>query len=89
MFQYIFDERLIFPPIENPERILDCGYGSAAWSFDVAEKYPDCQVCSLSCGAKMQTIIPNSEPQVIGIDITPHMKPEEMPRNLWLQVSHR
>ncbi|CCX16239.1 S-adenosyl-L-methionine-dependent methyltransferase [Pyronema domesticum] len=66
IFQYIFDERLIFPPIENPERILDCGYGSAAWAFDVAEKYPDCQV--------------------IGIDITPHMKPEEMPRNLWLQI---
>lgn len=25
--------------------------------------------------------------QVIGIDISPHMKPDETPENLWLQVS--
>ncbi|KAF8241988.1 S-adenosyl-L-methionine-dependent methyltransferase, partial [Wilcoxina mikolae CBS 423.85] len=66
MFQLVFNDRLIFPPIQNPGRILDCGYGSGAWCFDVAEKYPDCQV--------------------IGVDITPHMRPDEIPRNLWLQV---
>jgi ubiquinone/menaquinone biosynthesis C-methylase UbiE len=42
--QMVFDKRLIFPPIENPQMILDCGYGSAAWAVDVAEKYPDCRV---------------------------------------------
>lgn len=25
--------------------------------------------------------------QVIGVDISPHMKPDETPENLWLQVS--
>jgi len=57
---------LIFPPINNPKKILDCGYGSASWAIEVAEKYPDSKV--------------------IGIDISPHMKPDETPENLWLQV---
>ncbi|KAA8904481.1 S-adenosyl-L-methionine-dependent methyltransferase [Sphaerosporella brunnea] len=64
--QLVFDGRLIFPPIENPQNILDCGYGSGAWAVDVAEKYPDCQV--------------------VGVDITPHMQPDGVPRNLWLQA---
>jgi ubiquinone/menaquinone biosynthesis C-methylase UbiE len=50
VLQMIFDGRLIFPPIENPQNILDCGYGSGAWAVDVAEKYPECRVCSSDRG---------------------------------------
>ncbi|PGH27955.1 hypothetical protein AJ80_00209 [Polytolypa hystricis UAMH7299] len=66
VFNKVFDERLIFPPVVQPRRILDCGYGSGAWAVEVAEQYPQCEV--------------------IGIDITPHMKPDDTPENLWLQL---
>ncbi|KAJ5739446.1 hypothetical protein N7533_012230 [Penicillium manginii] len=66
VFQRIFDDRLIFPPIRRPRRVLDCGHGSASWAVEVAEQYPDCHV--------------------IGVDIAPHMSPDDVPENLWLQV---
>ncbi|KAJ5334059.1 uncharacterized protein N7506_007842 [Penicillium brevicompactum] len=66
VFQRIFDNRLIFPPIHQLERVLDCGHGSASWAVEVAEEYPECEV--------------------IGVDIAPHMSPEDVPNNLWLQV---
>ncbi|KAJ5604607.1 hypothetical protein N7510_009761, partial [Penicillium lagena] len=66
VFHRIFDHRLIFPPISQPRRVLDCGHGSASWAAEVAEQYPDCEV--------------------IGIDIAPHMSPDNVPENLWLQV---
>ncbi|KAK2733755.1 hypothetical protein FQN57_001942 [Myotisia sp. PD_48] len=62
----VFDDRLIFPPVPQPTKVLDCGYGSGAWAVAVADHYPSCEV--------------------IGVDITPHMKPDETPENLWLQV---
>lgn len=42
----IFDNRLIFPPIRNPQKILDCGYGSGAWAVATAEEYPEAEVGS-------------------------------------------
>ncbi|PGH10984.1 hypothetical protein AJ79_05135 [Helicocarpus griseus UAMH5409] len=62
----VFENRLIFPPVPGPKRVLDCGYGNGTWAVEVAEQYPSCDV--------------------IGIDISPHMKPDETPENLWLQV---
>lgn len=44
----VFDYRLLFPPLSEPKRVLDCGYGSAAWAIEVAEQYPDCEVRCLS-----------------------------------------
>lgn len=44
IFNLVFDNRLIFPPIRNPRRVLDCGYGAGNWALEVAERYPDCQV---------------------------------------------
>ncbi|KAK2759516.1 hypothetical protein FQN54_002995 [Arachnomyces sp. PD_36] len=67
VFNKVFDDRLIFPPVSQPKKVLDCGYGSGAWAVEVAEEYPGCEV--------------------IGIDISPHMKPDETPENLWLQES--
>lgn len=43
----VFDDRLLFPPLHHPRRILDCGYGSGAWAVEVAEQYPDCEVSNL------------------------------------------
>ncbi|RFU77380.1 methyltransferase [Trichoderma arundinaceum] len=66
MLSTVFDNRLIFPPISKPEKILECGFGAADWAVDVAEQYPDAVV--------------------VGLDISPHMIPEETPGNLDLQV---
>ncbi|KAL7808053.1 S-adenosyl-L-methionine-dependent methyltransferase [Trichoderma aethiopicum] len=66
MLRTVFDNRLIFPPVVRPQRILECGFGAAHWAVDVAEQYPDAEV--------------------VGLDISPHMVPEEMPNNLDLQV---
>ncbi len=52
LFQFVFDNRLIFPPLRNPRRILECGYGTAAWAVEVAEQYPDCEVSISSWGSK-------------------------------------
>jgi hypothetical protein len=50
VFTLMFDEKLIFPPLNNVRNVLDCGYGAASWAVDVAEEYPDCQVSSfLGC----------------------------------------
>lgn len=128
----IFDNRLIFPPVNNPQRILECGYGNCDWAISVAESYPDCEVCvdnirrqrdhcpryhvqtasprtmsvvityrfamslrrgyvfvvaSLVCPLEADLIELTME-QVLGVDISPHLKPEETPENLYLQVSH-
>jgi hypothetical protein len=36
--------KLFFPRIENPQKILDCGYGRGDWAVAVAEEYEDCEV---------------------------------------------
>ena len=40
----MFDDELIFPPIDYPLKVLDCGYGAGCWAVDVAETYEDCEV---------------------------------------------
>ncbi|KAL2159869.1 hypothetical protein VTH06DRAFT_2002 [Thermothelomyces fergusii] len=47
IFNMMFDNRLIFPPIPRPRRILDCGSGSGAWAMEVAEQYPECEVIGI------------------------------------------
>jgi SAM-dependent methyltransferase len=66
ILQLMFAGKLLFPPVSNPRRVLDCGYGSGAWCVGVAEAYPECEV--------------------IGVDVSPHMKPDDIPANVWLQV---
>jgi ubiquinone/menaquinone biosynthesis C-methylase UbiE len=44
IFNMMFDNRLIFPPIPRPRRILECGSGSGAWAMEVAEQHPECEV---------------------------------------------
>lgn len=40
--------RLYFPRVDNPRKILECGYGTGEWAVAVAEEYEDCEVSSLS-----------------------------------------
>ncbi|AEO55388.1 hypothetical protein MYCTH_2116126 [Thermothelomyces thermophilus ATCC 42464] len=47
IFNMMFDNRLIFPPIPRPRRILDCGSGSGAWAMEVAEQYLECEVIGI------------------------------------------
>ncbi|KAK0391268.1 hypothetical protein NLU13_0769 [Sarocladium strictum] len=66
IFCMVFDNRLIFPPVRSPRRILDCGCGGGSWAVAAAQQYP--------------------ESEVLGIDISPHMMPDDIPDNLDLQV---
>ncbi|KAI0815775.1 S-adenosyl-L-methionine-dependent methyltransferase [Xylaria sp. FL0064] len=40
----MFDNRFIFPPIDSPRRVLDCGFGTGEWALQVAWQYPRCEV---------------------------------------------
>jgi ubiquinone/menaquinone biosynthesis C-methylase UbiE len=44
VFCRVFDDRLIFPPVRAPKRVLDCGFGAGDWAFEVARAFPDCEV---------------------------------------------
>jgi hypothetical protein len=75
-------EPLFLAPVREPTRILDCGHGSGAWVVEVAESYCDCEVMFFSSKG-----IANADPiQVIGIDFSPIMNPDDIPENLHLQV---
>ncbi|KAJ5175960.1 uncharacterized protein N7482_001837 [Penicillium canariense] len=58
----LFDDRLIFPPVHRLRRVLDCGHGAASWAIEVAEQYPNCELLL----------------KVIGVDIAPHMSPDDV-----------
>ncbi len=50
LFNVIFDERLVFPPVTELKNVLDCGYGAASWAIEVAEAYPSCEVFTTAFG---------------------------------------
>lgn len=39
--------KLFYPDIRNPSKILDCGYGRGEWAVAVAEEYEDCEVTGI------------------------------------------
>ncbi|KAJ5780291.1 hypothetical protein N7457_005451 [Penicillium paradoxum] len=53
VFQRLFDNRLIFPPIHRLRRVLDCGHGAASWAVDVAEQNPGCEVIGVDIAPHM------------------------------------
>lgn len=71
--------------------VLDCGYGAASWAIEVAESYPTCSVCRDRPRPliKADADIVYNALQVIGVDISPHMKPDDTPENFWPQVCER
>lgn len=48
VFNLLFLNRLIFPPVSALRRVLECGFGAGSWAIDVATQYPDCEVCDLT-----------------------------------------
>jgi len=73
---------LFLAPVREPIRVLDCGHGSGAWVVEVAESYPDCEVMFFS-----SNVVANADRmEVIGIDFSPIMNPDDIPENLHLQV---
>ena len=67
------------PELRN---VLDVGYGAASWAIEMAESYPDCEVRSPIASRR----IPLTLDKVIGVDISPHMKPDDTPGNFWPEV---
>jgi len=49
-----FDGRHIFPPLNRPRRILECGYGAASWACEVAEQNPRCEVLGVDINPSMK-----------------------------------
>ena len=75
-------EPLFLAPVTELTRVLDCGHGSGAWVVEVAESYADCEVSFFSSNA-----VPVVDPmQVIGVDFSPLMNPDDVPENLHQQV---
>ncbi|KAL8407951.1 hypothetical protein RB594_006671 [Gaeumannomyces avenae] len=66
VFQLLFDGALIFPPIRNPRRILDCGFGTASWAVDVAEAHPNCIVNGVDISPLMA---PEEPPENVVLDV--------------------
>lgn len=46
VLRQVFDNRLIFPPVDTIRTILDCGCGAGDWAVDVANQYPEAEVLS-------------------------------------------
>lgn len=46
IFNQVFDNRLIFPPVASPRRVLDLGCGGGDWASAVAEELPRASVSS-------------------------------------------
>jgi hypothetical protein len=73
---------LFLAPVREPIRVLDCGHGSGAWVVEVAESYPDCEVMFFSSNVAASADLM----EVIGVDFSPIMNPDDIPENLHLQV---
>ncbi|KAK4231279.1 S-adenosyl-L-methionine-dependent methyltransferase, partial [Podospora fimiseda] len=86
VFNMIFENRSIFPPIPRPRRILECGSGSGAWAIQVAEEFPECEERLLKSVAVSSKLFPPIAASVIGIDINPYPVPEHSPPNVDFQV---
>ncbi|EGS21106.1 uncharacterized protein CTHT_0029470 [Thermochaetoides thermophila DSM 1495] len=86
IFNMMFDNRLIFPPIPNPQRILDCGYGSAAWAIDVARQYPECEVLGIDI---YPYPIPEDCPPNVDFQVDDLNSPSTFPSNYFDLVHSR
>ncbi|KAI1470837.1 S-adenosyl-L-methionine-dependent methyltransferase [Daldinia caldariorum] len=97
----VFDGRSIFPPMGALRRVLDCGFGTGMWAFQVAWENPGCEaqensytfscdVSSYCCwGDVSSTASQSQKAAVIGIDVSPHhYNPEESVENLYLNVDN-
>ncbi|KAH8775734.1 UMTA methyltransferase [Hyaloscypha sp. PMI_1271] len=54
VFSIIFEQRLIFAPINRPRRVLDLGHGTGSWALEVAELHSRCEVIGIDICPTMQ-----------------------------------
>ncbi|KAF2746339.1 S-adenosyl-L-methionine-dependent methyltransferase [Sporormia fimetaria CBS 119925] len=47
IFFQFFGERLFLPRLDDPRKILECGYGTGDWAVAVAEDHEDCEVTAV------------------------------------------
>ncbi|KAE8349166.1 S-adenosyl-L-methionine-dependent methyltransferase [Aspergillus coremiiformis] len=66
VFSKVFDNKLIFPPIPRPQRVLDCGYGTGSWAIEVAEQHPECEVTGVDI---FPYIDPNDTPDNLWLQV--------------------
>lgn len=38
--QNVFNDRIVFAPVEDPQQILDIGTGTGIWAIDAGEQFP-------------------------------------------------
>lgn len=86
IFEAMFDNRLIFPPVLRPRRILDCGYGCGSWAIDVAEQYPNCEVIGIDM---YPYPIPNVFPRNLDLQVDDLNSPSTFPTNHFDMVHSR
>ncbi|KAE8147447.1 S-adenosyl-L-methionine-dependent methyltransferase [Aspergillus avenaceus] len=86
LFNKVFDQRLIFPPIKHPKRVLDCGYGTASWATEVAEKNPQCEVIGLDIYPDMG---PDDTPENLWLQVDDLNRPFTFPSHYFDLVHSR
>ncbi|KAK4134417.1 S-adenosyl-L-methionine-dependent methyltransferase [Trichocladium antarcticum] len=86
IFNMMFDNRLIFPPIPRPRRILECGSGSGAWAMEVAEQYPECEVIGIDV---YPYPVPEDLPPNLDLQIDDLNSPSTFPSNYFDFVHSR
>ena len=50
--------RLLYAPVEAPQRILDLGTGTGIWAIEVAEMYPEAQVTGVDLSPIQPSWVP-------------------------------
>ncbi|KAK4465270.1 S-adenosyl-L-methionine-dependent methyltransferase [Cladorrhinum samala] len=86
VFNMMFENRLIFPPIQRPRRILECGSGSGAWAIEVAEEYPECEVIGIDINPYP---VPEDIPPNLDFQVDDLNSPSTFPSNYFDLVNSR
>ncbi|KAK4166017.1 S-adenosyl-L-methionine-dependent methyltransferase [Cladorrhinum sp. PSN259] len=86
VFNMIFENRSIFPPIPRPRRILECGSGSGAWAIEVAEEYPECEVIGIDINPYP---VPEDIPPNVDFQVDDLNSPSTFPSNYFDLVNSR
>ncbi|KAL3466323.1 S-adenosyl-L-methionine-dependent methyltransferase [Aspergillus heterothallicus] len=92
--QYSIDNQISFEPVDEDEaERLDLQHRMLSTVFDGRLVFPPIRRlrkvldCGYGAGSwAIDVAEQNPDCEVIGVDIYPHMNPDDMPENLWLQV---
>jgi hypothetical protein len=45
--QLVFDDKVTFAPVQNPQQILDIGTGTGIWAIDAGEQFPSATITAI------------------------------------------